>query len=208
MNETGRHRWSAARWILVVSPPRDRPNASRHGRIACSATRFLSFDPAPCVVTAGPNALLLVGSESDREPFRGHIHRRRLPGTSGVVVSPDAGRVHRQNPLRIVAVAGPHQLGQDLLPVPVGRPGPVPSVDGLPRSVRGRKITPRRPCPGPPHHPVNHPAVRRPRPPLTTGPLGRQQRLQRRPLLIGQIMTIMHPTITTRTGPKPMSDTP
>ena len=42
---TGRQRWSAARWILVVSPPRDRPIASRPD--------FLSFAQAPREVIGG-----------------------------------------------------------------------------------------------------------------------------------------------------------
>src|SRR5690348_15400667 len=117
------------------------------------------------------------------------------------MVSPDTGRVDRHHPVRVVPVAATHQLTQDPFPGPVSRPRPVASVHGPPRPVREREITPRRPRPGPPQHTVDHPAMRRPRPTLTASPLHRQQRLQRRPLLIGQIVTIMHATITTRTGP-------
>ena len=45
----GRHCESAAKWILAVSPARDRPSASRsHGLLAVAppAARFLSFDSA------------------------------------------------------------------------------------------------------------------------------------------------------------------
>jgi hypothetical protein len=35
MNPKGRHRLSAARWSLVESPPRERPNASRWRGFAC-----------------------------------------------------------------------------------------------------------------------------------------------------------------------------
>jgi transposase len=45
---TGRQRRSAARWILVVSPPRERPIASR--------PVFLSFAEAPRAVISGKDA--------------------------------------------------------------------------------------------------------------------------------------------------------
>ena len=67
----------------------------------------------------------------------------------------------------------------------------MPSIDGFPVPVAGRKITPGSASPGPPQHavddqPVIHPPAATPRRPI------RQQRLQPRPFLIGQIMTIKH----------------
>ncbi len=44
-----RQRRSALRWILVLSPPRERPGASRPG----PACRFLSFAAAPCEQICG-----------------------------------------------------------------------------------------------------------------------------------------------------------
>src|SRR5512140_1381923 len=67
----------------------------------------------------------------------------------------------------------------------------MPSIDGFPVPVAGRKITPGSTSPGPPQtrvddQPVIHPPAATPRRPV------RQQRLQPRPFLIGQIMTIKH----------------
>ena len=68
----GRHRRSATRWILVLSPPRDRPSPSRSGR------DFLSFDGAPCVVLGGG----------------------RAAGSGGVLVGADHGGIHPHRPIR------------------------------------------------------------------------------------------------------------
>src|SRR5438034_842613 len=67
----------------------------------------------------------------------------------------------------------------------------MPPIDGFPVPVTGPKITPGSTSPGPPQHavddqPVIHPPAATPRRPI------RQQRLQPRPFLIGQIMTIKH----------------
>src|SRR6266576_1057817 len=67
----------------------------------------------------------------------------------------------------------------------------MPSIDGFPVPVAGRKITPGSASPGPPQHavddqPVIHPPAATPRRPI------RQQRLQPHPFPIGQIMTIKH----------------
>src|SRR5882757_5132428 len=67
----------------------------------------------------------------------------------------------------------------------------MPPIDGFPVPVAGRKITPGSTSPGPPQHavddqPVIHPPAATPRRPV------RQQRLQPRPFLSGQIMTIKH----------------
>ena len=67
----------------------------------------------------------------------------------------------------------------------------MPSIDGFPVPVAGRKITPGSTSPGPPQHavddqPVIHPAAAAPWRSI------RQQRLQPRPFPSGQIMTIKH----------------
>src|SRR2546421_9558843 len=67
----------------------------------------------------------------------------------------------------------------------------MPSIDGFPVPVAGRKITPGSASPGPPQNavddqPVIPPPAATPRRPI------RQQRLQPHPFPIGQIMTIKH----------------
>src|SRR5947208_16179872 len=68
----------------------------------------------------------------------------------------------------------------------------MPVVDGLPASERGRYIPPWDTTAGPPEHPVEHRAVIGP-PPTPTRGLAGQQRLQTRPLRIGQIVSMQHP---------------
>src|SRR2546429_3178117 len=70
----------------------------------------------------------------------------------------------------------------------------MPSIDGFPVPVAGRKITPGSTSAGPPQHavddqPVIHPPAATPRRPI------RQQRLQPRQFLSGQIMTIKHDNV-------------
>jgi hypothetical protein len=67
----------------------------------------------------------------------------------------------------------------------------MPVVDGLPVPVGGRQVPPRRPCPSPPEHSVDHLPVIGPVPASSRRPV-RQQRRQPIPLGIGQIMTIMY----------------
>ena len=77
----------------------------------------------------------------------------------------------------------------------------MPPIDGFPVPVAGRKITPGSTSPGPPQHavddqPVIHPPAAPPRRPV------RQQRLQPRPFLIDQIMTIKHDKVLPAHPPK------
>ena len=197
----GRQRWSAARWILVVNPPRDRPKASRNRRTPCSDSRSLSFDAAPCDTVGRLDHLQMSIGERNREPFSAHINRCGPRRPCSMVMSPHARGVDRDHPLGVVAVAATLQPAQDPVPRAVARPGPMPPVHGLPRPVRRRQIPPRRTSPSPPQDRIHHPPVRGPRPSLTAGALHRQQRLQQRPLLIGQIMTIMHVTIPAEPAP-------
>src|SRR3954453_21620000 len=67
----------------------------------------------------------------------------------------------------------------------------MPVVDGLPVPVGGRQVPPRTPGARRPQHPVDHRPMIRP----TTTPTRcrvRQQRLHPGPLLVAQIMPIMH----------------
>ena len=113
-----------------------------------------------------------------------------------MMMRPDHRRVDRNQPFGVIAVAAALQPAQDPIPGPIGRPGSVPPVNGLPRPVRLGQVTPGRTSPSPPQDRVHHASMRRPGPTQTPRPLYRQQRLQQRPLLIAQIVTIMHTTIT------------
>jgi hypothetical protein len=92
----GRQRRSAARWILVLSPPRERPSASRPGR----AAGFLSFGAAPCEQVRGQGAA----------------------GPGGVLVRADHGGIGTDRPVLPLGLitAGPQPV-QDLLLGPVPR---------------------------------------------------------------------------------------
>src|SRR4051794_24675034 len=67
----------------------------------------------------------------------------------------------------------------------------MPVVDGLPVPVGGRQVPPRTPGARPPQHPVDHRPMIRP-PTTPTRCRVRQQRLHPGPLLVAQIMPIMH----------------
>jgi hypothetical protein len=88
--EIGRHRVSAARWILLVSPPRDRPRDSRLGR----ATDFLSFRPAPCVQLQG------------RDDLRGDIGGQLVARTGSVLVGAYDSGVDPDRPVPALVQVG------------------------------------------------------------------------------------------------------
>ena len=86
---------------LQVSPPRERPNVSREGRVA----DFLSFDPAPCV------------DLDRREDLRVDVDRRRVAGTGGVLMRPNHAGVDPDRPLPALGQVGaPAELVEDLHP--------------------------------------------------------------------------------------------
>src|ERR1022692_11913 len=95
---TGRQRRSAARGILVVSPPRDRPSPSRPD--------FLSFAKAPRTVISGQDAA----------------------GPGRVLVRAGDRGLSADRPVLTFGLitAGPQPI-QDLLPGPVQRPAAMPS---------------------------------------------------------------------------------
>ena len=89
----GRHCESAAKWILAVSPARDRPSASRsHGLpvVAPPAARFLSFDSAP---PASRDA-----QHGHGQPLRVDVLGRLVPGPGRVLVSADHCRANCRAP--------------------------------------------------------------------------------------------------------------
>src|SRR5271165_2030629 len=156
----GRHRRSAARWILVVSPPRDRPIPSR--------ADFLSFATAP----------------------RGVISSRDAAGAGRVLMGPGDGGVRADCPVLALGLVAPGpQPVQDLLPGPVQRPAAMPVIHGLPVPEALRQVPPRAPCPGPEEDPVDHRPVIGP-PAAALLRAGRQEHPKALPFLIGQVMTI------------------
>ena len=150
----------------------------------------MSFDPAPCV-TARPQRNL---QHSRSEHLSGNVLRRRMPGTSGVMMGPNHRAVHTQRPLTDtvhgVITADPQRI-EHRPPGAITRPAAVSVVDRLPIPVTGRKITPRRARPSPPHHPVHDQAVIHPPAAPDRRPI-RKQRLQNQPIRITQVMTGMH----------------
>src|ERR1017187_783472 len=116
---TGRQRRSAARGILVVSPPRDRPIASRPD--------FLSFGKAPREVISGPDAAgpgcVLTGA-----------------GDRGI-------GAHRPVPALSLITSGPQSV-QDSLPGAVQRPPAMPVIDRLPVPEALGQVPPRAARPG------------------------------------------------------------
>ena len=77
---SGRHAESARRWILLVSPPRERPNVSR----------FLSFVPAPRARRGA--------QRGGRQPGEVNIGGRCVPRPGRVLVRPHDRRVHGDRP--------------------------------------------------------------------------------------------------------------
>jgi hypothetical protein len=157
---TGRQRRSAGRWILVVSPPRDRPIPSRPD--------FVSFARAP----------------------RAIISSRGTAGAGRMLMSTGDGGVRADRPVPALGLIAPGpQPVQDLLPGPVQGPAAMPVIDGLPVPEALRQIPPRAARPGPEEDPVDHRPVISP-PATTLLRTGRQQHPQALPFLIGQIMAI------------------
>lgn len=70
----GRQSWSAARWILVVSPPRLRPSASRSLTGSGGGFGLLSFEGAP--VSAGT---VTESSSTAGASTSGDVPGRQLP---------------------------------------------------------------------------------------------------------------------------------
>jgi len=181
---SGRQPESASRWTLVVSPPRDRPSASRSFGLpgfVPAGGGSLSFGSAPCADRGAQHG--------HRQPPRVDVRRRGVPRPGRVLVRPDDRRIRRHRPrppLRLIA-PGPQRI-QDHLPRPVPGPAAMPVVHRLPVPEPLRQVPPRAPRPGPVEDPVDHHPVVIPPVPLPR--MSGQQRRQQRPLRTGQIMPV------------------
>jgi hypothetical protein len=144
----------------------------------------LSFGLAPCVSLGGHDVL------------RGQVGRRRMASPSGVLMGTDDRGIHPHRPLHGMTglralITTTTQLIKDLDPGPIRRPAAMPVVDGLPVPVVARQIPPGTAGAGPPQHPVDHRSMISP-PPTPARRLIGQQRFQPGPLLLSQVMTIVH----------------
>ena len=119
---TGRHRRSATRWILVVSPPRERPRASRPGP---PASGFLSFGGAP----PGPVPRSGRGGRRPRADARARRWNRRSPSSPRL-------RPHRTRPAE--------------RPGPAPRSRPATSGDAAHRQCSSSQTPPAGPATGTP----------------------------------------------------------
>ncbi len=136
--------WSTARPACppVSSTRIDRPRPSRQGGSWCSARRGTgrALPPRP---RPGHRTCRW------RPPF--------LPGTGGMLVGPDDGGVHTEDPFDLTdGVVLDDHLVQDPLPDAVRGPHSQPLVGGLPRPVTLRQVTPRRAGPQFPQDRVDH----------------------------------------------------
>jgi hypothetical protein len=154
---------------LVLSPPRERPSASRPGR--------------------GGGLSSFGGALGDQ------LRGQRVPGPGGVLVRPDDGGVRAEGPVLPFGFIAPGlQPAQDLLPGPVQRPAAMPVIDGLPVPVLRGQVPPRAAGPRPEQDPVDHHLVITPPAPLP-GISGHYRR-QLLPVLITEIVpiqAIIHP---------------
>lgn len=100
-------------WILVVYPPRERPNASRSGTDSVAAAQSLSFPGAPCV----PPGLHRFLQHGRGQPLSRHILGWIVAGTGRVMMRPDDGGIHAELPLRTFGhiTASPQPI-QNFLP--------------------------------------------------------------------------------------------
>src|SRR2546429_1263912 len=85
---TGRQRRSASRWILVVSPPRDRPRASRARRWLGAGGGLLSFGPAPRAARRGHPL-----AQHRDQPVRRDVLRPFVPRTPRALLGAPPPRV-------------------------------------------------------------------------------------------------------------------
>jgi len=124
-----------------------------------------------------------------------------------MVVGPHDGGVDRDHPPVLVDIATSLQRGQDAGPGAVRGPTAVSVVDRLPTAVRLRQVPPRRPGPSPPQHPVHDLAVVLPRTGPTTTQI-REKGLEECPLLVSQVMSIMHRSYLSDPTRNHLRDTP
>lgn len=128
--------------------------------------------------------------------------------SGSMLVSADDSRVDPDVPALQTSVAPALELGQQPLPGPIRRPPPVSVVDGLPRPVPNGQVTPRAPRPGTPQHSIQDAAMISPRPAGSPRSRPRQMGLECFPLLVGQVMSIMHIDILRSPTLPSLQDTP
>lgn len=156
-NASGRQRRSAARWILLVGPPRECPSPAAFKRARCRRrTRQRSARAERCTVR--PAAVV-----PPRRPRFGRGSRfqgRQLLGVQGhpgsVVVRPCCRRVHAaqaQVRLALGSGLGNHRLHQ-VLEDSLCRPDPEAVVRTLPGPELAGKVAPGAARAEPPHHRV------------------------------------------------------
>src|SRR4051794_7749737 len=106
-----RHRRSASRWILLVSPPREWPSPSRSGAWALP-------DRLPAGVAFGAaTGAGGTGQGCRCQPLGWDVLGRCMAGSGGVVVGADHGGIDGRGPVRcFVLIASDPQAVQDLLP--------------------------------------------------------------------------------------------
>src|SRR5439155_4841853 len=123
---------------------------------------------------------------------RFELQFRPLPGTGGVLMGTGDGRVNAHVPRDQTQHISPAlQPGQDPRPGAITLPASVQPVHRAPMPVAVRHVTPGRPGPYPPPDPIDQlplAPLRRPTRLLTLG----QQRLQHRPLPVGQVEPPRH----------------
>jgi hypothetical protein len=122
---TGRQRRSAARWILVLSPPRERPSASRPG----PAAGFLSFGGAPCGQVRGPDAAG-AGRVLVRADHSGIRADRPVVAAGLIAAGPRQARPGCRMAVSLSALAGIGYTAAWIISVSVGAPNPSVAVPG------------------------------------------------------------------------------
>jgi len=81
-------------WILVLTPPLERPNASRSGALTPEPAEFLSFDRAPCVALRRHKILQLHRCQALGRDVFGWL----VPSARRVMMCPDHRGIHPHRP--------------------------------------------------------------------------------------------------------------
>ena len=136
--DSGRPRPSQTRWLLQLSPPRERPSACSPGSrgglvgpVSSAAGGIVSFDPAPCVPQ-----LVVAGYWA---------------GAGGVLMGPHHRAVRAGHPVQLPGdLCVGLRRGQQPIPGPVPGPAVQPLPHRLPWPEHSGRSPPRRAGPKPP----------------------------------------------------------
>jgi hypothetical protein len=121
-------------------------------------------------------------------------------GASGVLVGADDRGIHHHLPVDLTDRIGLELgVGQQPLPSPVGLPAAEPLIAGLPGAIALGQVSPGHPCGQLPQDPVHHLAMVGPLP--AGAAVGRQQRGDLRPGLIGELVAWRLTTCPPRQAP-------